>query len=286
MADPSPTISPPAVSVALLVRNGMPGLGRLLDALAAQVGCGPVEVVALDSGSSDGSLDALRATGAHVTPIDPARFRFGPARQQVFGLTRGRIIVTLSQDAVPIGDRWLAAMTSPISDGTADIVQAVERVVPGHEARANLHAVGSPYFEWASPFVDLSCWGLAIGRDAWERTGFGDVAMSEDKYLADRARGLGLRAVVAADAAVDHRHDYTPASLAKRAFNEGMGARPTGGRYPWWRMVRDLTRPATYRYAASSVFRYRSVRLREAMMFPIRPVCLWAGYAFGRGYWR
>ena len=285
MPDPVPT-NPPTVSVALLVRNGMPGLGRLLDALRAQVGCPPFEVVALDSQSTDGSPDALRAADAVVTSIDPARFRFGSARQQVFGLTRGRAIVTLSQDAIPVGDRWLAAMTDPILNDSADIVQAVERSVPGHEARSNLHAVGSPYFEWASPFVDLSCWGLAIGRPAWERTGFGDVPMSEDKYLADKARGLGLRAVIATDAAVDHEHDYTPASLAKRAFNEGMGARPTGGRYPWWRMVRDLTRPATYKYAVSSVVKYRSVRLREAMMFPIRPVFLWAGYAFGREYWR
>jgi rhamnosyltransferase len=279
-------MSQPDISVALLVRNGMPTLRDSLASLVGQTGCAPFEIVALDSGSTDGSLDAMASARARIDHLDPAQFRFGPARQQVFGMTRGRVIVTLSQDAVPGGPTWLSAMTEPILSGDCDLVQSDELDSEDARRLVSYSSIGTAYAHWPMPWIAISCSGLAISRSAWAATGFGTVPMSEDKYLAVAARRLGFRVEINRSVPLLHGHVYTATSLMKRGFNEGMGARFSEGRYSLKQLVRDLTRPGIYRRAFSEVVKQRKVSPREAAMMPLRPLFLYLGYKFGKGYWR
>jgi len=278
-------VSSPPVSIALLVRNGMPKLGELLKSLAAQQGVGEFEIVAVDSGSTDGSLEALAAAGAVVHRIEPAAFSFGPTRQLAFSLTQGRVIVTLSQDTLPDSTDWLRAMTEPILDGRFDIVQSREAAPREVQLKLNVYNCTNLYPHWSEPYVNLSCAGMAISRVAWAETGFGAVVMSEDKYLARAAMERKLRMTFAEGVKLLHGHEYTAVSLAKRAFNEGVGAQKTDGRYSLLAMVRDLFRFQTHKTAVSAVLKYRAMSVPEAVIFPVRPIFLYVGYRFGRKYW-
>jgi len=280
------TTNAPLISVALLVRNGMPGLAQLLAALRSQEHSRDFEIVAVDSGSADGSLEVLADAGARVTQIDRAAFRFGPTRQLAFSLTRGRVIVTMSQDTLPTGSSWLRSLTEPILNNEYDIVQAVETAPQAIGKKLYLHQLGNVYKHWPSPYNRISCAGMAISRNAWEQTGFGDVSMSEDKYLGAQAIKLGSRMCFSSGPPLAHGHEYTPFSLVKRAFNEGMGARNTGGYYSFGDMLRDLTRADLYRYALAAILKHRTMKPSEAFCFPLRPVFLQIGFRFGRRYWR
>ena len=68
----------PAVSVVIPVKNGMPLLERVLEAVRAQ---GDLELIVIDSGSTDGSQDAARAAGAELIEIAPSRVRARPHAQ-------------------------------------------------------------------------------------------------------------------------------------------------------------------------------------------------------------
>jgi hypothetical protein len=280
------TTNAPLISVALLIRNGMPKLAQLLAALRSQELGGEFEIVAVDSGSTDGSCEALADAGARVTQIDPGTFRFGPTRQLAFSLTRGQVIVTMSQDTVPAAPNWLRSMTEPILNDEYDIVQAVETAPQSVGKKLYLHQLGNVYKHWPSPYNRISCAGMAISRKAWDQTGFGDVSMSEDKYLGAQAMKLGLRMGFSNGPPLAHGHEYTPLSLAKRAFNEGMGARTTSGYYSFGDMLRDLTRTGLYRYALAAILKHRTMKPSEAFCFPLRPVFLQIGFRFGRRYWR
>jgi rhamnosyltransferase len=272
--------------VALLVKNGMPKLSETLAALEQQTGCEPFEVSAVVSGSADGSLEALIRAKARVTKIDPASFRFGTARQMAFAQTQGKVIVTLSQDAVPGGRDWLAAMTAPILSGEADIVQAVEKAPGGSWERAAIYFVYTCPYRSLPRSYHLSCTGLAISRRAWEQTGFGDVPMCEDKYLAARAREKKLRVRFCSAVPLIHFHQSTLLTLAKRSFNEGLGARYTFGSYGLGTLLLDLTIRGPYRGMASGLLKHHDWRvLSRAWMFPVRPIFLYLGNAFGKRYW-
>lgn len=278
----------PVISVALLTRNGGESLSDVLDVLAEQICSWPHEVVAVDSGSTDGTLEALERAKARVYSIKPSDFRFGPTRQYCFSLTRGKVIVTVSQDAVPIGKDWLQRMVEPILVGQYDIVQGSEQLTSdtcfSWERRGQFY-FASPYRHWTGKRPMLLGVCLAISRAAWEQTGFGDVPMSEDLLLAIKADSLGLRVKRPDDLLVAHGHTYTLISLAKRSFNEGMGARFTEGKYSLVQMFRDICRPKLWRWTIALALRREIGSPAEILFFAVRPLMLYIGFQFGRNYW-
>src|SRR5215216_6782781 len=99
----------PSASVAIPVLNGGPLLADVLDAVAAQEVDRPLEIVVVDSGSTDGSVELARRHGARVEQIPPAEFSHGGTRNRLMELTRGDHVAFVTQDSVPAGPGWLAA---------------------------------------------------------------------------------------------------------------------------------------------------------------------------------
>src|SRR5687767_7028682 len=95
--------SPPRASVVIPVKDGAAHLPRLMAALHAQDIDGGLEVVAIDSGSVDGSTAILKREGARLLEIAPSEFDHGETRNLGVREARGHNIVFLTQDAVPVG---------------------------------------------------------------------------------------------------------------------------------------------------------------------------------------
>ena len=161
-----PGESTSTISIALLVKNGMPKPQDMLASLvqSKRRDCPPFEILAVDSGSTDGSLEAMQNQQVRVTRIPPETFRFGTTRQMAFSLTRGRVIVTLSQDAVPSADGWLAAMTQPILAGGCDIVGGTELPPQDQTLKLVILNCASAYSHWPEPYINISCVGMAISK--------------------------------------------------------------------------------------------------------------------------
>src|SRR5687768_11835983 len=102
MADP--------ISIAIPVRNGAAHLPAVLDAIGSQHVNGEVELVVVDSGSTDGSAELCERAGAQVERIAPADFSHGGTRNRLMELARGERVAFLTQDAVPAHEGWLAAL--------------------------------------------------------------------------------------------------------------------------------------------------------------------------------
>lgn len=233
------------ISVAMPVRNG----GRLLldavDAVARQqlpegVQC---EIVAVDSGSSDGSPAALAARAVEVVPIAPAAFSHGGTRNLLMERTRGELVAFLTQDAVPASDGWLRALLSgfELADhvglafgpyvARADASPMVRRELA--DWFALLAPDGGPRVDRLAPderslparelygargfFTDANG---CVARTAWERVPFRPVAYAEDHLLAHDMLRAGFAKVFVPGAAVIHSHDYSPLQWLRRSFDE------------------------------------------------------------------
>lgn len=104
-----------AVSVCLLTRDGMATLPAVLDAIAAQRTSSPPEVVAVDSGSVDGTRRYLAGRVDRLLEVSPGSFDHGLTRNLAVAGCRGDLVVLLVQDAVPSSPRWLAELTAPFA---------------------------------------------------------------------------------------------------------------------------------------------------------------------------
>ena len=102
------------VSITLLTRHGMATLPALLAAVDEQQTRHEVELVAVDSGSFDGTAELLEKRANRYFSIDPRSFNHGTTRNQAIELGSGEVAVLLVQDAIPASPSWLDSLLAPI----------------------------------------------------------------------------------------------------------------------------------------------------------------------------
>ena len=98
------------VTVAVPVLNGAAYLDEVLTAVRSQQVDREVELLVVDSGSTDGSLEIARRHGARIHELPKSEFSHGGTRNLIMELARGDQVAFLTQDATPAGDGWLAAL--------------------------------------------------------------------------------------------------------------------------------------------------------------------------------
>ena len=115
-ADSSPGSDAPKVTVFIPTYNG----GMLFDEVLRRIFVQQVdfdfEVLCIDSGSTDETLDIIAKYPVRLIRIPNSEFNHGLTRNRGVREARGEIVVLLTQDAVPFDDEWLAALVSNYDD--------------------------------------------------------------------------------------------------------------------------------------------------------------------------
>ena len=225
------------ISVVIPVKNGGADLARCLAGIAAQDVEEDVEVVVVDSGSTDGSPEQARERGAVVHEIPPDEYGHGRTRNLGVKLARGGMVVFTSQDAVADDEGWLARLVAAARSGP-HVAGAYGRQLAHHDARPperffldfmygpegrvqRLETGASLTFE-ATLFSNVNA---AIPRGILERYPFrDDLTMSEDQEWSRRVLRDGFVLVYEPLAAVRHSHAYTVRSAFQRFFDSGVSA--------------------------------------------------------------
>ncbi len=103
-------------SIIIRAKNEAHDIEDTLDRVFTQQGVTGFEVIVVDSGSSDGTLDIVRRTPATLIEIEPASFTYGRALNLGVKAASGDICVSLSAHSLPAHARWLANLLSPFAD--------------------------------------------------------------------------------------------------------------------------------------------------------------------------
>ena len=219
----------PSVSVVIPVLDGARYLPEVLDAIRAQGR--DVEVLVIDSGSSDGSQAIARAAGAELLEIPRERFGHGRTRNLGAGRTSGELIFFLTQDATP-EPGWL--------DGYAEMFARADRIGAAfgpHHPRPDTPVMIAreltDFFAGFAPGVQASPWlsnvNAGYRRECWEEIRFADVRYAEDQAFAAAAAAAGWQVAYAPHAGVLHAHDFGPVGFMRRYFDEYRGLHETTG---------------------------------------------------------
>jgi glycosyltransferase involved in cell wall biosynthesis len=225
------------ISVIIPVKDGGADLRRCLDGIDRQHVDEPVELLVVDTASSDGSPELARSRGARVFEVGATEFRHGATRNLAAQEAAGDVLVFTTQDAYASADDWLVRLSGALRaddklagvygrqvphDGASPPEQFFLDFLYGPASRVQ-RATGPEQLSMRTTL--FSNVNSAIRRDVWERFPFADdLFFSEDQDWARRVLLAGYAIAYEPQAAVRHSHAYTVRSALKRFFDTGASA--------------------------------------------------------------
>jgi rhamnosyltransferase len=122
----------PGVTLLIPTFNAGPEFPALFGCLQAQRVDRDLEILAIDSGSTDGTAEFLRSRPIRLIEIPNAEFNHGLTRNLGIREARGDIVVLVVQDARPADDRWMQHLVDCFAD--PGVAGAYSRQLPRPDA--------------------------------------------------------------------------------------------------------------------------------------------------------
>jgi len=229
-------MSAPAVSVVIRCRDEARHLAPVLDAVCEQEEAPAFEIVALDSGSEDGTLALLSRYPVRVEHLPPETFTFGRALNRGAALARGEVVVYLSAHCRPLARDWLATLVAPFIDPS--VVATFGRQVPVPDVNPIEALATARIFPPAPPpGVRFSNANGAVRRAAVLARPFDEEIPAAEDHLWACGLRPPERIVYVPAAGVAHSHPMTLREWRFRFYINGLAAeyarRRRGIELPW-----------------------------------------------------
>lgn len=211
--------------------NAEPHLGKLLKSLKAQEQP-PGQILVIDSGSDDNTVELALSMGAGVKVIEPGTFDHGATRNLGAALTGGTYIIFMTQDAIPADDKTLGSLLAPLQQ--ENVVVSYARQIPADNATLSekyQRLSNYPPCSIMKSGDSIATMGIRAFQSsnvcaAYRRREFEDLGCfpqpavcNEDMIFAARAIYAGYRVAYCAEAKVIHSHNLTAGHLFRRYFD-------------------------------------------------------------------
>ena len=220
-------------SILVLTKNEAQNIGFCLEAVYSQRAADAFEVVVVDSGSTDATLEIARRFPARIVQIPAETFHHAGTRNLAASLAEGEILVFLVADAIPASDTWLDALTANFDDPGVGAVYGRQLPKPGASLERE-DALNTLYGEQRMVkdpahrnglgyrFYHFSDVNAAIRRSVWQAARFPEeMKVFEDMGIAKRILDLGWKIVYEPKSPVLHSHNHSTVGLFKRYFDLG-----------------------------------------------------------------
>jgi glycosyltransferase involved in cell wall biosynthesis len=218
--------SDPAVTVGVVIRalNESELIGRCLETLNGQRGVPKLDLLVVDSGSTDATIEIARSRGARVLELSPGEFDYSKAMNVGIDNVLGDVVVSLSAHAIPVDDLWLEKIVAAFEDPRVAGVSS--RQVPWPDApwkeverlRRVFGDTRTVYGPDAGAELVFSNAASGIRRTAWQEQPFTLPAV-EDLEWARRVVAAGWKIVYEPGASVFHSHTESPRAQAQRLID-------------------------------------------------------------------
>lgn len=218
------TGSSPACSIVIRAYNEAQHIGRLLQGIRAQT-LQEVEVILVDSGSTDATVEIASQHGAVVVHIQPEEFTFGRSLNLGIQQARAELIVIASAHVYPVYPDWLERLLAPFADPQVGLTYGKQRGAPTtHFSELQVFARWFPeesQSRQAHPFCNNA--NAAIRKSLWQTQPYDETLSGlEDLAWAKWLTEQGLLLSYVAEAEIIHVHHETPRQVFNRYRREAM----------------------------------------------------------------
>jgi len=211
-------------SIVIRAFNEGKHIGRLLEGIQHQT-ANDVEVILVDSGSSDATVSIAESYGAKTVHIPPQEFTFGRSLNLGIQFAKSEFIVIASAHVYPVYPDWLASLLHPFDDHEVALTYGKQRA-PESARFSEQQIFHQWYPEVSKPrqeTVFCNNANAAIRRSLWEKNPYDDTLTGlEDLAWAKWAQEQGYAVAYVAEAEIIHVHSETPRGVFNRYRREAM----------------------------------------------------------------
>ena len=202
-------------------------IGRLLEGIQQQT-IKDVDVILVDSGSTDSTVAIAEAHGARVVNIPSAEFTFGRSLNYGIKAAKREFVVIASAHVYPVYPDWLETLLRPFQDEQVALTYGKQR---GYESsKYSEHQIFHQWYPDVSNANQITTFcnnaNSAIRKSLWEQHPYDETLTGlEDLDWGKWAKGQGHKIAYAAEAEIIHIHNETPRGVYNRYRREAMALR-------------------------------------------------------------
>jgi glycosyltransferase involved in cell wall biosynthesis len=214
----------PVCSIVIRAFNEEKHIGRLLDGIAQQT-VKDVQVILVDSGSSDNTVSIAKKHAVDVVNISPHEFTFGHSLNVGISQAKADLVLIASAHVYPVYPDWIERMLEPFRDEKIALVYGKQRGVA-----ASQFSEQQIFTHWYPddsqpqqdhPFCNNA--NAAIRKALWQEHPYDESLPGlEDLEWAQWTFDQGYKIAYIAEAEIIHVHNESWRGVHKRYTREGM----------------------------------------------------------------
>jgi rhamnosyltransferase len=213
------------ISIIIRSYNEERHIGRLLKGIGQQTRRPDIEVILVDSGSTDETVKIAKAHGTKIVHISPEEFSFGRALNRGCEVAAGDILLFASAHVYPVYNNWVDKMADPFHNPSVALVYG--RQVGNEVTKFSEQQLFKKWFPSESnynqshPFCNNA--NCAIRKSLWMEQPFDEAVTGlEDLEWAGKIMEKGYKVCYEAGAVIVHVHDESYSKIKNRYRREAI----------------------------------------------------------------
>jgi rhamnosyltransferase len=211
-------------SIVIRAYNEEKYIGRLLEGIRQQT-IKDVEVLLVDSGSTDQTVSIAESFGARIVRIPSAEFTFGRSLNLGIQAATREIVVIASAHVYPVYPDWLEALLRPFENQNIALTYGKQR--GPDSAKFSEQQIYHHWYPEVSQLRQATAFfnnaNAAIRKSLWQQNPYDESLTGlEDLAWGKWAKEQGYDIAYVAEAEIIHVHNETPMGIFNRYRREAM----------------------------------------------------------------